>query len=71
LEISRTDAGRTDGCVRLQTVRLMDASLNKITRIGEHYSLQDRMECFNLMNSLFLNTLQFNNDPTNATAVQS
>ncbi|MCU1236775.1 MAG: hypothetical protein JWP63_4742 [Candidatus Solibacter sp.] len=24
------------------------------------------MECFNVMNSFFVNTLQFNNDPTNA-----
>jgi hypothetical protein len=54
-----------DGRVRLQTVRLMDASLNKTTRIGERYSLQYRMECFNVMNSFFVNTLQFNNDPTN------
>ena len=55
-----------DGRVRLQTVRLMDASLNKTTRIGERYSLQYRLECFNVMNSFFINTLQFNNDPTNA-----
>jgi hypothetical protein len=55
-----------DGRVRLQTVRLMDASLNKMTRINERYSVQFRMECFNVMNSFFVNTLQFNNDPTNA-----
>jgi hypothetical protein len=55
-----------EGRVRLQTVRLMDASMNKTTRIGERYSVQFRMECFNVMNSFFINTLQFNNDPTNA-----
>jgi hypothetical protein len=55
-----------DGRVRLQTVRLMDASMNKTTRIGERYSVQFRMECFNVMNSFFINTLQFNNDPTSA-----
>jgi hypothetical protein len=54
-----------DGRVRLQTVHLMDASLNKMTRIGERYSLQFRTECFNVMNSFFVNTAQFNNDPTN------
>jgi hypothetical protein len=55
-----------DSRVRLQTVRLMDASLNKTTRLSERYSLQYRLECFNVMNSFFINTLQFNNDPTNA-----
>ena len=55
-----------DGHVRLQTVHLMDASLNKTTRISERYSLQYRLEGFNVMNSFFVNTLQFNNDPTNA-----
>ena len=53
-----------DGRVRLETVHLMDASLNKTTRIGERYSVQFRMECFNVMNSFFINTAQFNNDPT-------
>ena len=42
----------------------MDASMNKTTRIGERYSVQFRMECFNVMNSFFINTLQFNSDPT-------
>jgi hypothetical protein len=55
-----------DGRVRLETVHLMDASLNKMTRVGERYNLQFRVECFNVMNSFFINTLQFNNDPTNA-----
>jgi hypothetical protein len=54
-----------DGRVRLQTVHLMDASLNKMTRISERYNVQFRMECFNVMNSFFINTAQFNNDPTN------
>jgi hypothetical protein len=54
-----------DGRVRLQTVRLMDASLNKMTRITERYSLQFRAECFNVTNSFFINTAQFNSDPTN------
>jgi hypothetical protein len=54
-----------DGRVRLQTVHLMDASLNKMIRINERYNVQFRMECFNVMNSFFINTAQFNNDPTN------
>jgi hypothetical protein len=54
-----------DGRVRLQTVHLMDASLNKMTRINERYSVQFRAECFNAMNSFFINTAQFNSDPTN------
>jgi hypothetical protein len=55
-----------DGRVRLQTVRLMDASLNKMTRINERYSVQFRAECFNVTNSFFVNTAQFNNDPTSS-----
>jgi hypothetical protein len=55
-----------DGRVRLQTVRLMDASLNKMTRLTERYSLQFRLECFNVMNSFFINTLQFNNNASDA-----
>lgn len=35
-----------DGRVRLQTVRLMDASLNKMTRISERYRIQFRLESF-------------------------
>src|SRR5206468_289501 len=53
-----------DGRVRLQTVRLMDASLIKQTRINERYTAEFRMEGFNVMNSFFVNTAQFNNDPT-------
>jgi hypothetical protein len=55
-----------DGRVRLQTVRLMDASLNKMTRLTERYSLQFRMEVFNAMNSFFVNTKQFTNSATDA-----
>lgn len=55
-----------DGHVRLQTVRLMDASLNKMLRLTERYRVQFRFESFNLLNSFFVNTKQFNNDPTNA-----
>jgi len=55
-----------DGRVRLQTVRLMDASFSKMMRLSEHYSVQFRLESFNAMNSFFINTRQFNNDPTNA-----
>ncbi len=52
--------------IRLQTVRLMDASLNKMTRINERLNMQLRFEGFNVLNSFFINSRQFNNDPTNA-----
>lgn len=55
-----------EGRVRLQTVRLMDASLNKMTRINERYSVQFRLESFNAFNSFFVNSRQFNNTATNA-----
>ncbi len=55
-----------DGRIRSQTVRLMDASLNKLTRISERYSVQFRLESFNVLNSFFVNGKQFNNDPTSA-----
>jgi hypothetical protein len=55
-----------DGRIRLQTVRLMDASLSKMTRLTERYSVQFRLESFNVLNSFFVNSRQFNNDPTNA-----
>ena len=54
------------GNIRLQTVRLMDASLNKMTRINERLNMQLRFEGFNVLNSFFINSRQFNNDPTNA-----
>jgi len=47
----------------------MDGSLNKTTRIKQPYSVQFRMfrmECFDAMNSFFINTPQFNNGPANA-----
>ena len=53
-----------DGRVRLQTVHLMDASLNKMTRLTERLNLQLRLECFNALNSFFINTKQFNNTAT-------
>jgi hypothetical protein len=55
-----------DGRIRLQTVRLMDASLNKMTAINERYKVQFRLESFNVLNSFFINTAQFNNDPTSS-----
>ncbi|MBI2690220.1 MAG: TonB-dependent receptor [Acidobacteria bacterium] len=54
------------GNIRLQTIRLMDASLNKMTRLTERVNLQLRFEGFNVLNSFFINSRQFNNDPTNA-----
>jgi hypothetical protein len=55
-----------DGRIRLQTVRLMDASFNKMMRLTERHRLQLRFESFNVLNSFFINTRQFNNDPTSA-----
>ncbi len=55
-----------DGRVRLQTVRLMDASLNKTVRLTERYRLQLRFESFNLFNSFFINSRQFNNSATSS-----
>ena len=37
-----------------------------MTRLTEKVSLQLRFEGFNVMNSFFINSRQFNNDPTNA-----
>lgn len=55
-----------DNRVRLQTMRLVDASLNKTTRIKEKYSIQFRLESFNVLNSFFVNTRQFDNSMTSA-----
>jgi hypothetical protein len=55
-----------DGRIRLQTVRLMDASLNKMLRLTERYRLQFRFESFNLLNSFFVNSKQFDNNATSA-----
>jgi hypothetical protein len=56
-----------DSRIRLQTVRLVDASLNKMTRINEKYSIQFRLESFNVLNSFFVNTRQFDNSLTSST----
>jgi hypothetical protein len=56
-----------DGRIRLQTVRLIDGSFNKMTRINEKYSVQFRIEVFNALNSFFVNTKQFDSSLTSAT----
>lgn len=48
-------------------MRLVDASLNKMTRINEKYSIQFRLESFNVLNSFFVNTRQFDNSLTSST----
>jgi hypothetical protein len=55
-----------DGRIRMQSVRLLDASLNKMIAISEKYRLQVRFESFNVLNSFFINRRQFTNDPTRA-----
>jgi hypothetical protein len=55
-----------DGRVRLQTVRLMDASFNKMARLSERYRVQFRLECFDALNSFFINTKQFATSATDA-----
>jgi len=54
-----------DGRIRLQTVQMADASLNKTTRITERFSVQFRAECFNVANSFFIVSQQFNNNVEN------
>jgi hypothetical protein len=54
-----------DSRVRLQAIRMADVSLNKMTRLTERYSLQFRAECFNVANSFFVVSQQFNNNPEN------
>src|SRR5204862_5809861 len=39
-----------DGRARLQTVKMADVSVNKMTRINERLSAQLRLECFNIAN---------------------
>jgi len=56
-----------EGRIRLQPVRLIDGSFNKMTRINEKYSVQFRIEAFNALNSFFVNTKQFDNSLTSAT----
>ena len=55
-----------DGNIRLQTVRLMDASVNKMTRLTERLNMQLRFEGFDVLNSFFINSKQYTNDPANA-----
>jgi hypothetical protein len=54
-----------DGRVRLQPIAMADASLNKTTRLTERLSVQFRAECFNVANSFFVVSQQFNNNPEN------
>ncbi|MBI3208797.1 MAG: carboxypeptidase regulatory-like domain-containing protein [Candidatus Solibacter usitatus] len=54
-----------DSHVRLQPVAMADVSLNKTTRVTEKVSLQFRAECFNVANSFFIVSQQFNNNVEN------
>jgi len=54
-----------DPSIRLQTVKMVDFSLTKMTRLTERFSVQFRAECFNLLNSFFDTRAQFNNTPDN------
>ncbi|MDQ2945309.1 MAG: hypothetical protein M3Y27_05100 [Acidobacteriota bacterium] len=51
-----------DGSIRLQRVAMADVSLNKLTRINERFSAQVRLECFNVANSFFVVSKQFDNN---------
>ena len=51
-----------DGRIRLQRVAMADVSLNKLTRINERFSAQFRLECFNVANSFFVVSKQFDNN---------
>ncbi len=55
-----------DGRIRLQTMFMADTSLNKITQITERFRVQFRAEAFNIANSFFINSLNFNSTPDNA-----
>lgn len=55
-----------DPRLRLQTVKMADASLNKMTQITERLRAQFRFEVFNVANSFFITTAQFNNTPDSA-----
>ncbi|MBI4905635.1 MAG: TonB-dependent receptor [Acidobacteria bacterium] len=52
--------------LRLQTVRMADVSLNKMTQVTERFRLQFRMEVFNVANSFFVTTAMFNNTADSA-----
>lgn len=54
-----------DATIRLQTVKMVDFSLSKMTRLSERFNVQFRAECFNLMNSFFVTRENFNNTPDN------
>ena len=54
-----------EGRIRLQPIRMADVSLNKMTRVSERLSVQFRAECFNVTNSFFVVSQQFNNNPEN------
>ena len=51
--------------IRLQGTLMIDTSLNKTTVITERFRLQLRAEVFNLFNSFFLVSSQYNNNPEN------
>ncbi len=55
-----------DGRVRLQTVKMADVSLNKMTKIDERFTLQFRAEVFNIGNSFFVTRALFNNNAENS-----
>ena len=55
-----------DSRIRLQTIRMADVSLNKMTQINERFRLQFRMEAFNIANSFFVTRAMFNATPDNA-----